>query len=92
MPAKKAAKKVAAKKAAVKAPAKKVAAKAAKVPAKKAAVKAVKVPAKKAAAKKTAKAIAPTDIQLAAYLNYRNRLAKGEHGDSIGDWLAAEKS
>ncbi len=83
MPAKKAAKK-----AASAAPAKKAA--------KKAASPAKKAPAKKAAKKTagdaSAKPAAPVNTEVAAYLNYRNRLAKGEHGDPLGDWLAAEKS
>lgn len=81
MPAKKAAKK-----AATPAPAKKSA--------KKAATPAKKAPAKKAAKKASGKVAdaPPVDVKTAAYLNYRNRLAKGEHGDPLGDWLAAEKS
>lgn len=79
MPAKKAAKK-----AASTAPAKKAAKKTASQPR--------KTPAGRTAKKSAATPTAPVDLQTAAYLNYRNRLAKGEHGDQLGDWLAAEKS
>lgn len=81
MPAKKAAKKVA-KKAAAEVPAKKAAKKAAKKTS----------AAKKPAATKEKGAKAPADLHKAAYLNYRSRVEKGEHGDPLGDWLAAEKS
>lgn len=66
--------------------------KAAKNVAKKAAAKTpAKKAAKKASAAKPAKKSA-TNIEVAAYLNYRSRIEKGLPGDHIGDWLAAEKS
>lgn len=69
--------------------AKKVAKKAAsEVPAKKAAKKT----AKKAPAAKKSPATPPKDVAKAAYLNYRSRVEKGEHGDQLGDWLAAENA
>ena len=69
--------------------AKKVAKKAAsEVPAKKAAKKA----AKRAPAARKSPESPPRDLAKAAYLNYRSRVEKGEHGDQLGDWLAAENA
>ena len=73
--------------------AKKAAPKAAsEVPAKKAAKKAAKktATAKKVTASKEPASKAEKDVHRAAYLNYRSRVEKGEHGDQLGDWLAAE--
>jgi hypothetical protein len=71
------------------------------MPAKKAAKKAAKeaapkTPAKKAVAPKAEKPPAAGkaghSVEVAAYLNYRSRIEKGQPGDPVGDWLAAEKS
>ena len=56
--------------------------------AKKAARKAGKAKAKKA--KPSAKT--EEEVRVAAYLNYKARVERGEHGDPEGDWLAAEES
>ena len=54
-----------------------------------------KTPKKKATPKKkvgpSTKGLSDEEIRKAAYLNYKARVAKGEHGDEAGDWLDAER-